>query len=225
MADPAPYHDRDGFIWFDGKLVPWRDANVHVLTHALHYASAVFEGERSYGGEIFKLREHTERLIASAKMLDFEIPYSAAEIDQACTRCPQGQQADRRLCAPDRLARQRDDGRLGSEEQDPSGRRRLELGLLLRHGRTPARHPRGAGPIPAPRSGDDPLQGQGHRPLHDLHHREAPRRARRLCRRHDARLARPRRRMHRGQYLLHQGRRTAYARSPIASSTASRARR
>lgn len=84
MADPAPFHDRDGFIWLDGKLVPWRDANVHVLTHALHYASAVFEGERSYGGEIFKLRQHTDRLIASAKMLDFDIPYSADEIDQAC---------------------------------------------------------------------------------------------------------------------------------------------
>jgi branched-chain amino acid aminotransferase len=80
----APYHDRDGFIWFDGKLVPWRDANVHVLTHALHYASAVFEGERSYGGEIFKLQEHTERLIESAKMLDFDIPYSVAEINAAC---------------------------------------------------------------------------------------------------------------------------------------------
>jgi branched-chain amino acid aminotransferase len=84
MADPAPYHDRDGFIWFDGKLVPWREANIHVLTHGLHYASTVFEGERSYGGEIFKLRPHTDRLIASARMLDFEIPYSADEIDEAC---------------------------------------------------------------------------------------------------------------------------------------------
>jgi branched-chain amino acid aminotransferase len=84
MADLVPYHDRDGFIWFDGKMVPWREAQVHVLTHALHYASAVFEGERSYGGEIFKLREHTERLIESGRMLDFEIPYSADEIDQAC---------------------------------------------------------------------------------------------------------------------------------------------
>lgn len=85
MATPAPpYHDRDGFIWFDGKLVPWREAQVHVLTHALHYASAVFEGERMYGGEIFKLRPHTERLIESARMLDFEIPYSAGEIDEAC---------------------------------------------------------------------------------------------------------------------------------------------
>ena len=58
MADLIPYHDRDGLIWMDGVLVPWRDAKVHVLTHALHYASAVFEGERAYEGEIFKLTEH-----------------------------------------------------------------------------------------------------------------------------------------------------------------------
>ncbi len=85
MADhSAPYHDRDGFIWYDGKLVPWREANVHLLSHALHYASAVFEGERAYGGEIFKLTEHSERLYEGAKTLDFTIPYSVAEIDQAC---------------------------------------------------------------------------------------------------------------------------------------------
>ena len=80
----VPFHDRDGFIWFDGALVPWREAQVHVLTHALHYASAVFEGERAYGGEIFKLSEHSQRLIDSGRMLDFEIPYSLAQIDQAC---------------------------------------------------------------------------------------------------------------------------------------------
>jgi branched-chain amino acid aminotransferase len=68
----------------DGRLVPWREANVHVLTHALHYASAVFEGERAYGGEIFKLTEHSERLVESGRILEFEIPYSVAEIDQAC---------------------------------------------------------------------------------------------------------------------------------------------
>lgn len=84
MADIIPYHDRDGLIWLDGTLVPWREAKVHILTHALHYASSVFEGERAYDGEIFKLGEHTERLINSARILDFEIPYSAAEIDQAC---------------------------------------------------------------------------------------------------------------------------------------------
>jgi branched-chain amino acid aminotransferase len=84
MAALVPYHDRDGFIWYDGKLVPWREATLHVLTHALHYASAVFEGERAYKGRIFKLREHTERLIESARMLDFAIPYSADQIDAAC---------------------------------------------------------------------------------------------------------------------------------------------
>ncbi len=80
----VPFHDRDGFIWMDGALRPWRDAQLHVLSHALHYGSAVFEGERAYGGEIFKLAEHTERLLAGAQTLDFEIPWSAAQVDQAC---------------------------------------------------------------------------------------------------------------------------------------------
>ncbi|HEY8352689.1 MAG TPA: branched-chain amino acid aminotransferase [Sphingomonadales bacterium] len=78
-----PFDDRDGFIWFDGKLVPWREAKVHVLTHALHYASCVFEGQRAYGGKVFKLAEHTERLFESARILDFEIPYSQDEINKA----------------------------------------------------------------------------------------------------------------------------------------------
>ena len=82
MADTAPYHDRDGFIWYDGKLVPWREANVHILTHALHYASAVFEGEKAYGGEIFELTKHSQRLYDGAKVMDFTIPYSVPEIDQ-----------------------------------------------------------------------------------------------------------------------------------------------
>lgn len=84
MAELIPFDDRDGVIWFDGEMVPWRDATVHFLSHGLHYASLVFEGERSYGGEIYKLREHTDRLIKSADYLDFEIPYSADEIDAAC---------------------------------------------------------------------------------------------------------------------------------------------
>ena len=84
MADLIPYHDRDGVIWLDGVMVPWREAKVHVLTHALHYASAVFEGERAYDGEIFKLTEHTERLFAGARTMDFEIPFTVAQIDAAC---------------------------------------------------------------------------------------------------------------------------------------------
>ena len=77
------YDNRDGYIWLDGNMVPWRDANIHVLTHALHYASSVFEGERSYNGKIFKSQEHSKRLIASGKMLDMPIPYSVNEIEDA----------------------------------------------------------------------------------------------------------------------------------------------
>ena len=80
----VPFDDRDGWIWLDGQLVPWREAKVHVLTHALHYASCVFEGERMYDGEIFKLTEHNERLFRSAEILDFTIPFTVAQIDEAC---------------------------------------------------------------------------------------------------------------------------------------------
>ena len=78
-----PFDDRDGVIWFDGKLVDWRDAKVHILTHAMHYASAVFEGERVYEGKVFRLTDHSQRLIRSAELLGFKIPYSLAEIDAA----------------------------------------------------------------------------------------------------------------------------------------------
>src|SRR5262249_21612902 len=80
----AQSYDRlEGVIWYDGKLVPWNEANLHVLSHGLHYASCVFEGERAYAGKIFKSTEHSERLKRSATILDFEIPYSVAEIDAA----------------------------------------------------------------------------------------------------------------------------------------------
>ena len=79
-----PYDKRDGKIWLDGSLVEWKDAKLHVLTHGLHYASSVFEGERVYEGEIFKLTEHSERLVYSASRMGFEIPYSVSEIDKFC---------------------------------------------------------------------------------------------------------------------------------------------
>lgn len=78
-----PFDQRDGFIWYNGALVPWREAKLHVLSHGLHYASCVFEGERAYGGAIFKSREHSERFQTSARILDFEIPYSVEELDAA----------------------------------------------------------------------------------------------------------------------------------------------
>lgn len=78
-----PFHDRPGVIWYNGEFVPWRDATVHVLSHGLHYGSGVFEGERAYGGQVFKLDEHTRRLHDSATILGFEIPYSVEEINRA----------------------------------------------------------------------------------------------------------------------------------------------
>jgi len=80
----VPFDQLEGHIWMNGEFVRWADAKIHVLTHGLHYASAVFEGERAYGGEIFKLSEHTERLHESARILGFRIPYSVAEINDAC---------------------------------------------------------------------------------------------------------------------------------------------
>lgn len=77
-----PFDDRDGVIWLNGDMVPWRDARTHSLSHGLHYASLVFEGERSYGGTIFKSREHTERLRNSCHLLDFDIPYSDDELEE-----------------------------------------------------------------------------------------------------------------------------------------------
>ncbi|PYE87358.1 branched-chain amino acid aminotransferase [Phyllobacterium leguminum] len=79
----VPFDQLEGTIWINGEFVRWADAKVHVLTHGLHYGSAVFEGERAYGGEIFKLNEHTERLHESAHILGFDIPYSVAEINEA----------------------------------------------------------------------------------------------------------------------------------------------
>jgi len=84
MAEQRNFDDRDGWIWLDGALVPWREAEVHVLTHALHYASSVFEGQRAYNGTIFKLTEHSERLRRSAQLLGFELPWSTQDIDDAC---------------------------------------------------------------------------------------------------------------------------------------------
>ena len=77
------FSDRDGLIWMNGEIIPWRDAKVHVLTHGLHYASSVFEGERAYDGNIFLCQEHSERLIRSAELIDMDMPMTAEEINQA----------------------------------------------------------------------------------------------------------------------------------------------
>ena len=84
--ESIPYDKRSGKIWFNGKTVDWADANIHILNHGLHYASCVFEGERVYEGEIFKLAEHTERLFYSAKRMGITVPYSEKEINEACKK-------------------------------------------------------------------------------------------------------------------------------------------
>jgi branched-chain amino acid aminotransferase len=91
MADVTPFDQRDGSLWYDGKLVPWRDAKTHVLTHGLHYASCVFEGERIYNGRIYKLAEHTARLFESARIMGMKIPYTEEEINKACIQAAEVQ--------------------------------------------------------------------------------------------------------------------------------------
>jgi len=83
MTDIIPFDKRDGYIWYNGEFVNWRDAKVHVLNHGLHYASSVFEGERIYGGKIFECTWHSRRLHESANYLGFEIPYSIEQLDEA----------------------------------------------------------------------------------------------------------------------------------------------
>ena len=136
-----PFDDRDGFIWYDGRLVPWRDAKLHVLTHGLHYASCVFEGERVYNGKVFRMEDHNERLINSAKILGFEVPASMDDLAKATLEVVKVEQDRRRLCPADRLARRRADGRLGAGEQDPPGARLLGLAGLFLAGGARQGHP------------------------------------------------------------------------------------
>jgi len=91
MADVIPFDQRSGSLWYDGNLVPWTEAKTHVLTHGLHYGSCVFEGERIYGGTIYKLKEHTERLFKSAEVLGMKIPFTHDQINAACIEAAQAQ--------------------------------------------------------------------------------------------------------------------------------------
>jgi branched-chain amino acid aminotransferase len=128
----TPFDDRDGWIWLNGRFVPWRDAKIHVLTHGMHYASCVFEGERMYDGEIFKLREHTERLFKSAAILDFAIPYSVAEIDAACIATCERNGLRDGYVRPLAWRGLGDDRRVGPEHPHQRRRRRLGVAELLR---------------------------------------------------------------------------------------------
>ncbi|HEY3638058.1 MAG TPA: branched-chain amino acid aminotransferase [Rhizomicrobium sp.] len=95
-----PFDDRDGSIWYDGRLVPWREAQTHVLTHGLHYASSIFEGQRLYNGRVYKLAEHTSRLFESARILGMKIPYTEEEINRACEEVAKAQGMDNAYMRP-----------------------------------------------------------------------------------------------------------------------------
>ena len=121
--------DRDGLIWLDGKLVPWRDSRVHVLTHALHYGSAVFEGERIYDGRVFRLAAHSARLINSARLLDYEIPWTRAEIEEATRAVVEGQPASQSgYIRPIAWRGSEVDGRLGDRRHGASRHRAVGPG-------------------------------------------------------------------------------------------------
>ena len=91
MAEIIPFDERDGSLWLDGRMVPWREAKAHVMTHALHFASSVFEGERIYGGRIYKHDEHIARLFGSAAILGITIPYTEDEIARASYNAAEAQ--------------------------------------------------------------------------------------------------------------------------------------
>ena len=201
----VPMDQRDGWIWYDGEMVPWKDAKIHVLTHGLHYASCVFEGERAYGGEVFKLREHTERLICSGKTLDFTIPYSADEIDERAAQVlakndlvdaymrPVAWRGSETLSVPARnntvhlaIAAWVWPSYFSTEERLKGIR--LELGKWKR---------------PSPET--IPCKAKAAGPLHDLHALQARGDGRRLCRCADAGLSRLCGRGDRRQRVLHQG--------------------
>ena len=205
------FDDRDGWIWYDGKLVPWRDAK-----SARSDPRAPLRQRRLRGRA--RLRRHDFQVDPAFRAA---APFGARPRFRAALqrrRDRRGQSPDaaeerlrRRLCAAGRLARLGDDGRLGPAQQDPSGDRGVGMAELFRPGPADEGHPPRPRRISPPRSGDRALARQGGGPLHDLHDLQASRRAQRLRRRDDARLAGPRRRMHRRQHFLRQGRRHPHA--------------
>ncbi len=185
-----PFDDRDGQIWMDGAMVPWREARLHVLSHGLHYASGVFEGERSYAGNIFKLREHTERLIRSAAILGFVIPYTAEEIDAACNQVVAANGLTDAYVRP--LAWR------GAEQLSVSAQQtRIHLAIAswawpnLFGDEPDAGRAAGHGAVEAAASGNGADGQQGGRAVHDRHAVQARGGGGGLRRRADAGLARP----------------------------------
>ena len=174
------YDDRDGKIWMDGQLVEWRDANVHILTHAMHYASSVFEGERCYSGKIFKSREHSERLITSGKLIDFDIPYSVDEIEAAKQAALDANGLkDAYVRAVAWRGAGEDMGVASAQQPCPHGCRCLGMGQLLRRRQDEGRQARYR-KVETPIARDRSLPSQGSGSVYDRHHVQACGRSQRL---------------------------------------------
>ena len=188
----------------------------------MHYASAVFEGERAYEGKVFKLTEHSQRLRRSAELLGFKIPYSVAEIDAATGEAVKRSGFTDCLCPPDRLARQRADGRLGAAEHRSISPSRSGNGRPISRPESAEQgHPHDLRQMAPALARDRAHREQGRRALHDLHALQARGRGRRLRRCADARLARPDRRSDRAPMSSSASAASCIRRSPTASSTAS----
>ena len=208
----APFDQRDGWIWYDGQLVPWKDAKIHVLSHGLHYASSVFEGERAYGGVIFKSTRAFRAAEASrprSSTSRFPTPWPRSTPPSGSSLEKNGQ-----TDAYVRPVAWRGSEMMGVSAQNNT----IHLAIAAWEWPSyfdPAQKMKGIrldmAEYRRPDPATAPSDGQGGRPLHDLHDLQAPGRAEGLCGRADARLAGPRRRMHRRQRVLHPRRRHPYA--------------
>ena len=187
----VPYDDRDGVIWMDGEFVPWRDAKLHFLSHALHYASCVFEGMRAYNGEIFELTAHNQRLHDSAKMLGFEVPYAVADLDDICREALEKAGYQDAYIRP---AAWRGPEQMGVSAQNC----KIHMGIAVWQWPsyfTPEARMKGIKidwaiyNRPDPKT--QPVHAKAGRPLYDLHPVQACGGSQRIFRRTDARLAWP----------------------------------
>ena len=171
MTDQRSFDDRDGWIWFDGKLVPWREANVHVLTHALHYASSVFEGQRAYGGEIFKLTEHSERLRNSARSARLRDSRGRVERDRRrpAARCSHANGLEDAYMRPVAWRGSEQMGVSAQRTKIAPRHRRLGMGRLFRRGGDRKGIRLDISPWRRPAPYTAPTDSKAVGPLHDLH--------------------------------------------------------
>jgi branched-subunit amino acid aminotransferase/4-amino-4-deoxychorismate lyase len=168
-----PFDDRDGVIWMDGKVIPWRDAKIHVLSHGLHYGSCVFEGERAYDGVIFKSTEHSVRFRKSAELMDFEIPYSVEELNAAKDEVVRLSGGGDQYVRPVAFRGSEMMAVSAQNSDDPCRDRLLALAVLFQPGGKAQGHPSRHLALEAPRARYRAGACQGRRPLHDLHHLQA----------------------------------------------------